>query len=154
MLGPGDCLVHPGTIAHRWTVEGDDPVRLFLVVLPRPRPDRPFAQHQLAARRCSANAQSSSWRRRAAAFSTARRAWVSVLSARWPAGRTVGDGLLQEVERDLVELGADGLQLVGEVAVAGHGSRGRPSTRSPRMLCWISSVPPAMRIAGAPREEP
>src|SRR4051812_46524239 len=28
------------------------------------------------------------------------------------------------------------------------GSRGRPSTRSPRMLCWISSVPPAIDCAG------
>jgi transcriptional regulator with XRE-family HTH domain len=32
-LGPGDCIVHPGTIAHRWVVEGDEPVRLFLVVV-------------------------------------------------------------------------------------------------------------------------
>ena len=33
------------------------------------------------------------------------------------------------------------------VALGAHarGSRGRPSTRSARMLCWISSVPPAMR---------
>ena len=29
------------------------------------------------------------------------------------------------------------------------GSRGRPSTRSPRMLCWISSVPPAIEVEGA-----
>ena len=32
-LGPGDCIVHPGAIAHRWTVEGPDPARLFLVVV-------------------------------------------------------------------------------------------------------------------------
>jgi transcriptional regulator with XRE-family HTH domain len=31
-LGPGDTLIHPGSIAHRWTVRGDDVVRLFLVV--------------------------------------------------------------------------------------------------------------------------
>ncbi|MFT3851653.1 MAG: XRE family transcriptional regulator [Ilumatobacteraceae bacterium] len=31
-LGAGDCLVHDARIAHRWTVEGEDPVRLFLVV--------------------------------------------------------------------------------------------------------------------------
>ena len=32
-LGPGDCIVHPGTIAHRWRVEGDAPARIFLVVV-------------------------------------------------------------------------------------------------------------------------
>ena len=32
-LGPGDCLVHPGGIAHRWAVEGDARFRLFLVVV-------------------------------------------------------------------------------------------------------------------------
>ena len=32
VLGPGDCLVHPGPIPHRWQVEGDEPVRIFLVV--------------------------------------------------------------------------------------------------------------------------
>lgn len=31
-LGPGDCIVHPGSIGHRWVVEGDAPVRLFLVI--------------------------------------------------------------------------------------------------------------------------
>ncbi len=31
-LRPGDTLIHPGSIAHRWTVRGDQPVRLFLVV--------------------------------------------------------------------------------------------------------------------------
>ncbi|MEM9515766.1 MAG: XRE family transcriptional regulator [Actinomycetota bacterium] len=36
-LGPGDCVVHPGPIPHRWTVIGDDQVRLFLVVV-RQRP--------------------------------------------------------------------------------------------------------------------
>jgi transcriptional regulator with XRE-family HTH domain len=31
-LGPGDCLVHTGAIAHRWAVIGDETVRLFLVI--------------------------------------------------------------------------------------------------------------------------
>lgn len=35
-LGPGDCIVHPGSIAHRWAVEGDEAVRLFLVVVRPP----------------------------------------------------------------------------------------------------------------------
>ena len=35
-LGPGDCLVHAGRIPHRWQVDGDAPVRLFLVVLRDP----------------------------------------------------------------------------------------------------------------------
>ena len=35
-LAPGDCIIHPGTIAHRWSVEGDQPVRLFLVITRRP----------------------------------------------------------------------------------------------------------------------
>jgi transcriptional regulator with XRE-family HTH domain len=35
-LGPGDCIVHPGTIAHRWQVTGDQPVRIFLVVVRPP----------------------------------------------------------------------------------------------------------------------
>jgi transcriptional regulator with XRE-family HTH domain len=34
-LAPGDCLVHPGHIAHRWAVDGSH-VRLFLVIV-RPR---------------------------------------------------------------------------------------------------------------------
>lgn len=33
VLGPGDCLVHPGDIPHRWRVEGDEQVRLFLVIV-------------------------------------------------------------------------------------------------------------------------
>jgi transcriptional regulator with XRE-family HTH domain len=37
VLGPGDCLVHPGAVAHRWTIEGDAPVRLFVVIV-RPEP--------------------------------------------------------------------------------------------------------------------
>lgn len=32
-LGAGDCLVHPGSIAHRWSVIGADPIRLFLVIV-------------------------------------------------------------------------------------------------------------------------
>jgi transcriptional regulator with XRE-family HTH domain len=32
-LGPGDCVVHDGGIAHRWVAEGDEPFRLFLVVV-------------------------------------------------------------------------------------------------------------------------
>jgi len=32
-LGPGDCAVHPGKIAHRWTVVEDS--RLFVVILRR-----------------------------------------------------------------------------------------------------------------------
>src|SRR3546814_4787932 len=37
---------------------------------------------------------------------------------------------------------------VGRSAAGAFGSRGNPSTRSPRMLRWISSVPPAMRKPG------
>jgi transcriptional regulator with XRE-family HTH domain len=37
-LGPGDCVVHPGAIPHRWTVAGDEPARLFLVVVRRQTP--------------------------------------------------------------------------------------------------------------------
>ena len=33
VVGPGDCIVHPAAIAHRWTVEGDEPVRLLLVII-------------------------------------------------------------------------------------------------------------------------
>ncbi|MGW9114591.1 helix-turn-helix domain-containing protein [Microbacterium sp. NPDC055683] len=29
-LGPGDSAAHPGTIRNRWTVHGDDPVRIIL----------------------------------------------------------------------------------------------------------------------------
>lgn len=32
-LGPGDWVVHPGSISHRWIVEGTEPVRLELVVI-------------------------------------------------------------------------------------------------------------------------
>lgn len=35
-LGPGDTLIHTGSIPHRWTVRGPEPVHLFLVVT-RPR---------------------------------------------------------------------------------------------------------------------
>ena len=35
VLQPGDSVVHAAKIAHRWTVEGDQPVRLFLVVVRR-----------------------------------------------------------------------------------------------------------------------
>ena len=31
-LGAGDCIVHPGPVPHRWTVLGNQSVRLFLVV--------------------------------------------------------------------------------------------------------------------------
>ncbi|MEM9710928.1 MAG: XRE family transcriptional regulator [Actinomycetota bacterium] len=31
-LHAGDCLVHPGSIAHRWTLGGDAPVHIFLVI--------------------------------------------------------------------------------------------------------------------------
>ena len=34
-LGPGDCIVHPGDIAHRWIVESEAAVRLFLVIVRR-----------------------------------------------------------------------------------------------------------------------
>jgi transcriptional regulator with XRE-family HTH domain len=37
-LGPGDCVVHPGPIPHRWTVEGDEPAQIFLVVVRRQTP--------------------------------------------------------------------------------------------------------------------
>jgi transcriptional regulator with XRE-family HTH domain len=33
VLEAGDCVVHPGPIPHRWSVVGDCPVRLFLVVV-------------------------------------------------------------------------------------------------------------------------
>ena len=33
VLEAGDCVVHPGTIPHRWTVVGDEPIRLFLLVV-------------------------------------------------------------------------------------------------------------------------
>ena len=51
------------------------------------------------------------------------------------------------VERDHRHGGLD--VETDELAHDRPGSRGRPSTRSPRMLCWISSVPPAMRRPGA-----
>ena len=31
-LSAGDCLVHPGDVAHRWAVDGDEVLRLFLVI--------------------------------------------------------------------------------------------------------------------------
>jgi quercetin dioxygenase-like cupin family protein len=31
-LGPGDCVVHSGDIAHRWVVVGSAPVRIFLTI--------------------------------------------------------------------------------------------------------------------------
>jgi transcriptional regulator with XRE-family HTH domain len=34
-LGAGDSLVHPGVVPHRWSVVGDAPVRLFLVIIRR-----------------------------------------------------------------------------------------------------------------------
>jgi transcriptional regulator with XRE-family HTH domain len=35
-LGPGDCLVHPGRIPHRWSVTSPGTVRLFLVIVRQP----------------------------------------------------------------------------------------------------------------------
>lgn len=35
-LAAGDCLVHPGPIPHRWTVAGENQVRLFLVIARSP----------------------------------------------------------------------------------------------------------------------
>lgn len=32
VLGPGDTVIHAGSIPHRWTVDGDEPVHLLLVV--------------------------------------------------------------------------------------------------------------------------
>ena len=32
LLMPGDCLVHPGEVRHRWQIEGDAEVRLLLVI--------------------------------------------------------------------------------------------------------------------------
>ncbi|HEX4980367.1 MAG TPA: XRE family transcriptional regulator [Ilumatobacteraceae bacterium] len=32
-LDPGDCLVHPGDVPHRWSMIGAEPVRLFLVII-------------------------------------------------------------------------------------------------------------------------
>ena len=50
------------------------------------------------------------------------------------------------------DLSADGVSgcAPGDTAapLAGSGSRGRPRDRSPRMLRWISSVPPAIDCAG------
>lgn len=41
-LCPGDCVVHPGSVPHRWQVDGEDPARIFLVVVrPAPAPDQP-----------------------------------------------------------------------------------------------------------------
>lgn len=37
-LGPGDTVIHAGAIAHKWVVEGDEPVRLFLVITNAGRP--------------------------------------------------------------------------------------------------------------------
>jgi transcriptional regulator with XRE-family HTH domain len=34
-LGAGDCVVHQGSIPHRWAVEGDEPAHIFLVVIRR-----------------------------------------------------------------------------------------------------------------------
>jgi transcriptional regulator with XRE-family HTH domain len=31
-LGPGDTVIHTGAIPHRWTVQGTEPVHLFLVI--------------------------------------------------------------------------------------------------------------------------
>ena len=36
VLDAGDCLVHAAHIPHRWRIEGDASVRLFLVVLRDP----------------------------------------------------------------------------------------------------------------------
>ena len=36
-LGPGDCVVHPGPVPHRWSVLGPQHVRLFLVINSVPR---------------------------------------------------------------------------------------------------------------------
>jgi transcriptional regulator with XRE-family HTH domain len=33
VLHAGDCLVHPGEIRHRWHIEGDERVRLLLVIV-------------------------------------------------------------------------------------------------------------------------
>jgi transcriptional regulator with XRE-family HTH domain len=33
VLGPGDCLVHPGSIAHRWQLVGSTSIRLFVVIV-------------------------------------------------------------------------------------------------------------------------
>jgi quercetin dioxygenase-like cupin family protein len=35
LLTAGDCLVHPGEVRHRWQVEGDDDIRLLLVITRR-----------------------------------------------------------------------------------------------------------------------
>lgn len=37
-LGPGDSIIHPGEITHRWRVDGDDAIRLFLVIVRPPAP--------------------------------------------------------------------------------------------------------------------
>jgi transcriptional regulator with XRE-family HTH domain len=35
-LSAGDCMVHPGKIAHRWAIVGDEQIRLFLVIVRPP----------------------------------------------------------------------------------------------------------------------
>ena len=34
-LGAGDCVVHPGPIPHRWSVQGDERAHIFVVVVRR-----------------------------------------------------------------------------------------------------------------------
>ncbi len=34
-LGAGDCVVHPGPIPHRWSVQGDEQAHIFVVVVRR-----------------------------------------------------------------------------------------------------------------------
>lgn len=33
VLGPGDCVVHPGPIPHRWSIAGGEVVHIFLVIV-------------------------------------------------------------------------------------------------------------------------
>ena len=33
VLAAGDCLIHPGPIAHRWSIVGEAPIRLFLLIV-------------------------------------------------------------------------------------------------------------------------
>ena len=51
------------------------------------------------------------------------------------------------IPRTRVALGVDQIEYVDIGGHRGFGSRGRPSRRSPMMLCWISLVPPMIDVA-------
>ena len=116
---------------------------------PRCRPDRRRRQRPRPRRR-GADAGSgvvAARRRRWAAFSTARRAWVQRLVLGGRAVAPSADRLLQQVERQLVELGADGLEPVGQVVES------RLTAAAPRRRCrrdGATSTPAAARCIAQP----